>query len=150
MRVTLPHNLTKEEVRRRMRTHADEIAGFFPPGLAKVTTGTVDVTVSRNGGKGRANCASVSRTACASTSSNNAAASGYARPKSCASMTISPPLGVMVAVACTCVTGTANAGWPYTTACSPQRMSLPGADANIKKRDWLFVIGYSSAFATNF
>lgn len=38
MRVTLPHDLTKDEVRRRMRTHADEIAGFFPPGLAKVTT----------------------------------------------------------------------------------------------------------------
>jgi hypothetical protein len=39
MRVTLPHDLTKDEVRRRMRAHADEIAGFFPPGLAKVTTG---------------------------------------------------------------------------------------------------------------
>lgn len=39
MRVTLPHDLTKEEVRRRMRSHGDEIAGFFPPGLAKVTTG---------------------------------------------------------------------------------------------------------------
>ena len=42
MRVTLPHTLTKEEVRRRMRSHADEIAGFFPPGLAKVTTGWPD------------------------------------------------------------------------------------------------------------
>jgi hypothetical protein len=39
MRVTLPHNLGKEEVRRRMRAHADEIASFFPPGLARVTTG---------------------------------------------------------------------------------------------------------------
>lgn len=39
MRVTLPHDLPKDEVRRRMRQHADEIAGFFPPGLAKVTTG---------------------------------------------------------------------------------------------------------------
>ncbi|MFN3864629.1 MAG: polyhydroxyalkanoic acid system family protein [Erythrobacter sp.] len=39
MRVTLPHDLPREEVRRRMRAHADEIAGFFPPGLAKVTTG---------------------------------------------------------------------------------------------------------------
>jgi hypothetical protein len=38
MRVTLPHNLTKEEVRRRMRAHAGEIADFFPPGLASVTT----------------------------------------------------------------------------------------------------------------
>lgn len=38
MRVTLPHDLTKDEVRRRMRAHGDEIAGFFPPGLASVTT----------------------------------------------------------------------------------------------------------------
>lgn len=38
MRVTLPHDLSKEEVRRRMRAHSDEIAGFFPPGLARVTT----------------------------------------------------------------------------------------------------------------
>jgi len=39
VRVTLPHDLPREEVRRRMRAHADEIAGFFPPGLAKVATG---------------------------------------------------------------------------------------------------------------
>ncbi|MDC8754830.1 polyhydroxyalkanoic acid system family protein [Erythrobacter sp. sf7] len=39
MRVTLQHDLSREEVRRRMRNHADEIAGFFPPGLANVTTG---------------------------------------------------------------------------------------------------------------
>lgn len=38
MRVTLPHDLPKDEVRRRMRAHADEIAGFFPAGIAKVTT----------------------------------------------------------------------------------------------------------------
>lgn len=38
MRVSLPHDLSKEEVRRRMHAHADEISGFFPPGLAKVTT----------------------------------------------------------------------------------------------------------------
>lgn len=38
MRVTLPHSLTREEVRRRMHQHSAEIAGFFPPGLAKVTT----------------------------------------------------------------------------------------------------------------
>lgn len=38
MRVTLPHDLTKDEVRARMRKHAGEIGGFFPPGLAKVTT----------------------------------------------------------------------------------------------------------------
>jgi hypothetical protein len=39
MRVTLPHDLPKDEVRRRMRAHSQEIAGFFPPGLARVTTG---------------------------------------------------------------------------------------------------------------
>jgi hypothetical protein len=38
MRVTLPHDLTREEVRRRMHAHASEIASFFPPGLADVTT----------------------------------------------------------------------------------------------------------------
>lgn len=38
MRVTLPHTLTKEEVRARMHKHAGEISGFFPPGLARVTT----------------------------------------------------------------------------------------------------------------
>lgn len=38
MRVTLPHTLTKDEVRRRMHKHADEIGSFFPAGLAKVST----------------------------------------------------------------------------------------------------------------
>lgn len=38
MRVALPHDLTREEVRRRMHAHANEIASFFPPGLADVTT----------------------------------------------------------------------------------------------------------------
>ncbi|PKP64308.1 MAG: hypothetical protein CVT85_11315 [Alphaproteobacteria bacterium HGW-Alphaproteobacteria-7] len=38
MRVTLPHDLTKDEVRRRMHAHADEIAGFFPAGIAKIAT----------------------------------------------------------------------------------------------------------------
>lgn len=38
MRVTLPHDLTREEVRRRMHKHADEIGGFFPAGLARVST----------------------------------------------------------------------------------------------------------------
>lgn len=38
MRVTLPHSLGKEEVRRRMLKHADEIGSFFPAGLARVTT----------------------------------------------------------------------------------------------------------------
>lgn len=39
MKVKLAHDLSREEVRRRMRAHSEEIAGFFPPGLAKVTTG---------------------------------------------------------------------------------------------------------------
>ena len=39
MRVTLPHSLGKEEVRRRMHKHAHEIGSFFPAGLARVTTG---------------------------------------------------------------------------------------------------------------
>jgi hypothetical protein len=38
MRVTLPHDLSREEVRRRMHAHAHEIASFFPPGLAQVKT----------------------------------------------------------------------------------------------------------------
>ncbi|MCX9148399.1 polyhydroxyalkanoic acid system family protein [Erythrobacter sp. WG] len=38
MRVALPHNLGKDEVRRRMHKHADEIGGFFPAGLARVST----------------------------------------------------------------------------------------------------------------
>lgn len=38
MRVTLPHDLTKAEVRARMHKHAGEIGGFFPAGLARVTT----------------------------------------------------------------------------------------------------------------
>lgn len=38
MRVTLSHDLPKDEVRRRMRAHAHEIADFFPAGLASVTT----------------------------------------------------------------------------------------------------------------
>ena len=38
MRVTLPHTLSKDEVRRRMHKHAGEIGNFFPAGLAKVTT----------------------------------------------------------------------------------------------------------------
>jgi hypothetical protein len=38
MKVTLPHDLDRAEVRRRMHAHAGEIADFFPPGLARVTT----------------------------------------------------------------------------------------------------------------
>ncbi len=36
MRVSLPHNLGKEEVRRRMHAHGHEIANYFPPGMATV------------------------------------------------------------------------------------------------------------------
>lgn len=38
MRVTLKHDLGKEEVRRRMRERAHEIAGYFPAGMATVET----------------------------------------------------------------------------------------------------------------
>ena len=38
MRVSLPHDLGKEEVRRRMQAHGHEIASYFPPGMAQVQT----------------------------------------------------------------------------------------------------------------
>jgi len=38
MRVTLPHQLGTEEVRRRMRERSHEIEGFFPAGMASVRT----------------------------------------------------------------------------------------------------------------
>ncbi|MEL7444959.1 MAG: polyhydroxyalkanoic acid system family protein [Pseudomonadota bacterium] len=38
MRVALPHQLDREEVRRRMRDHAHEIADYFPAGLATIDT----------------------------------------------------------------------------------------------------------------
>ena len=38
MRVSLPHSLGREEVRRRMHDHAHEIGGYFPPGMATVET----------------------------------------------------------------------------------------------------------------
>lgn len=38
MHVSLPHNLGKEEVRRRMHAHAHEIANYFPRGMATVET----------------------------------------------------------------------------------------------------------------
>lgn len=37
MRIAVPHRLGREEVRRRMRARADEIAGLFPSGMAEVT-----------------------------------------------------------------------------------------------------------------
>lgn len=36
MRIAVPHSLPREEVRRRMHARADEIAGLFPSGMAKV------------------------------------------------------------------------------------------------------------------
>ncbi len=36
MRVSLPHSLGKDEVRRRMHEHGHEIANYFPPGMATV------------------------------------------------------------------------------------------------------------------
>jgi hypothetical protein len=38
MRVTLPHKLGRDEVRRRMHAHGHEIANYFPPGMAEVQT----------------------------------------------------------------------------------------------------------------
>ncbi len=38
MRIALPHELGREEVRRRMHEHAGEIGGFFPEGMAEVET----------------------------------------------------------------------------------------------------------------
>lgn len=39
--------------------------------------------------------------------------------------------GVQTAVARICETGAAMAGRPYTTACSPNKITFPGADAEI-------------------
>ncbi|MEP3422957.1 MAG: polyhydroxyalkanoic acid system family protein [Erythrobacter sp.] len=36
MRVSLPHTLGAEEVRRRMHAHAHEIADYFPAGMAEI------------------------------------------------------------------------------------------------------------------
>jgi hypothetical protein len=38
MRVPIPHNLPKEEVRRRLASRSHEIANFIPGGMADVTT----------------------------------------------------------------------------------------------------------------
>lgn len=38
MRVSLPHSLGEEEVRRRLKEHGHEIADQFPPGMANVST----------------------------------------------------------------------------------------------------------------
>ncbi|MBV7265097.1 polyhydroxyalkanoic acid system family protein [Erythrobacter ani] len=42
MRVNLPHDLGKEEVRKRMRERSHEIAGYFPPGMATIKTSWPD------------------------------------------------------------------------------------------------------------
>ncbi|QUL36833.1 polyhydroxyalkanoic acid system family protein [Erythrobacter sp. JK5] len=42
MRVTLPHTLGREEVRRRMHEHGHEIGSYFPPGMATVETSWPD------------------------------------------------------------------------------------------------------------
>lgn len=42
MRVPIPHNLGKQEVRRRLQTRSHEIAGFIPGGMADVTTSWPD------------------------------------------------------------------------------------------------------------
>lgn len=39
MRVPIPHNLGKEEARRRLKTRIHELAGQLPGGAAEVTTG---------------------------------------------------------------------------------------------------------------
>jgi hypothetical protein len=36
MRITLPHSLGREEVRRRLHARSGEIAGMFPGGMAEV------------------------------------------------------------------------------------------------------------------
>lgn len=38
MRVTLPHDLSRKEVRKRLHEHAQELAGGVPGGMAEVAT----------------------------------------------------------------------------------------------------------------
>lgn len=42
MRVTVPHKLTRAEVRKRLTERAQELAGSVPGGVAEVTTDWVD------------------------------------------------------------------------------------------------------------
>jgi hypothetical protein len=42
MRVPIPHNLPKEEVRRRLSSRSHEIGNFIPGGMAQVTTSWPD------------------------------------------------------------------------------------------------------------
>lgn len=39
MRVAIPHDLDKEEVRRRMRAQSHEIGNYMPGGFAQIETG---------------------------------------------------------------------------------------------------------------
>lgn len=39
MRVAIPHNLGKDEARRRLKSRGPEAADLFPGGLADITTG---------------------------------------------------------------------------------------------------------------
>ncbi len=42
MRVALPHELGKDEVRRRLKERSHEIADYIPGGMAQVSTGWAD------------------------------------------------------------------------------------------------------------
>ena len=54
MRVTVPHELTREEVRKRLHERAQDLAGNVPGGMAEVETNwvgedKVDLTISAMG-----------------------------------------------------------------------------------------------------
>ncbi len=54
MRVTVPHELTREEVRKRLHERAQDLAGNVPGGMAEVTTNwvnddQVDLTIAAMG-----------------------------------------------------------------------------------------------------
>ena len=42
MRVPIPHQIGKDEVRRRLKSRSHEIGNFVPGGMAEVTTGWPD------------------------------------------------------------------------------------------------------------
>ena len=49
MRVPIPHNLPKEEVRHRLSSRSHEIANFIPGGMADVTTDWPDEDIMNLG-----------------------------------------------------------------------------------------------------
>jgi hypothetical protein len=49
MRVPIPHDLPKEEVRRRLSSRSHEIVNFIPGGMAQVTTAWPDVDTMKLG-----------------------------------------------------------------------------------------------------